>query len=265
VVDQLYRGDHLTLTGALKAAEPGDRILVRPGLYKEGIVINKPLEIIGDGELSEVIIEANGRDAIIVAANMARVVNLTLRQRGTGGWWGIDIGRGCVEIEGCDISGESFGCIKIYDGADPRLRRNRIHNGGRAGVFVSSGGRGTLEDNEIFSNAGSGVVIRGGNSTLRHNRIYGSELHGVLISENGRGLLEHNEITSNTGAGVAIAKGGNATLRHNRISQNERQAILVYDSGWGIFEDNDLHGNTGGAWDIAQDCEPHVTRNRNQE
>src|SRR5271165_6596210 len=35
VVDALFRGDHATLTDALNAAQPGDRILVRPGLYQE--------------------------------------------------------------------------------------------------------------------------------------------------------------------------------------------------------------------------------------
>jgi TIR domain len=59
IVDALHRGDHTTLTDALKAAEPGDRILMRPGLYREGVGIDKPVEIIGDGEPDEVVIEAN--------------------------------------------------------------------------------------------------------------------------------------------------------------------------------------------------------------
>jgi pectin methylesterase-like acyl-CoA thioesterase len=59
VVDQLHRGDHTTITDAIKAAKPGDRILVRPGLYKEGLVMDKPVEIMGDGDMSEVIIEDN--------------------------------------------------------------------------------------------------------------------------------------------------------------------------------------------------------------
>ena len=47
VVDPLHRGDYTTITEAIKAANPGDRILIRPGLYLEGLVIDKPLEIIG--------------------------------------------------------------------------------------------------------------------------------------------------------------------------------------------------------------------------
>jgi len=70
VVDAFFRGDHATLTEALNFAKPGDRILVRPGLYQEGIVIDKPVEIIGDGDLGEVVIEAKGRDVALFRASM---------------------------------------------------------------------------------------------------------------------------------------------------------------------------------------------------
>ena len=38
------RGDFATVSAAIAAAKPGDRILVRPGLYEEGLVVDKPLE-----------------------------------------------------------------------------------------------------------------------------------------------------------------------------------------------------------------------------
>ena len=44
----MSRGDHITIAEAIQAANPGDRILVRPGLYQEGLVLDKPLEIIGE-------------------------------------------------------------------------------------------------------------------------------------------------------------------------------------------------------------------------
>jgi hypothetical protein len=71
IVDALHRGNHTTLTDALKAAQPADRILIRPGLYREGVVIDKPVEIIGDGELGEVVIEANGKNALLFQENIA--------------------------------------------------------------------------------------------------------------------------------------------------------------------------------------------------
>ena len=165
VVDPLYRGDHLTLTDALEAAQPGDRILVRPGLYKENVVIDKPVEIIGDGELSEIIIiiEANGQDTILFKANMARIAqNFTLRQTGGGLWDCVDITQGRLDLEGCDMTSQGRVCIAIHDGADPRLRRNHIHDSAQGGVSIYTNGQGTLEDNDIFGNERAGVAITEG-------------------------------------------------------------------------------------------------------
>ena len=86
VVDALHRGDFSTITAAIEAAKPGDRILVRPGLYREGFVIDKPLEIIGDGKRDDVVIEAKGKDVLLFQTTMGRVANLTMQQMGGGDW-----------------------------------------------------------------------------------------------------------------------------------------------------------------------------------
>jgi F-box protein 11 len=50
VVDANRDSDGFTTVGAaIRAANPGDRIFVRPGRYEESLLIDKPLEIIGDG------------------------------------------------------------------------------------------------------------------------------------------------------------------------------------------------------------------------
>jgi parallel beta-helix repeat protein len=266
IVDAFHRGDHATLTDALKAADPGDRILIRPGLYREGVVIDKPVEIIGDGEPGEVVVEGNGRDTILFQANIARITNLTLRQTGGGVWDCVNIAQGRLDLEGCDITSQGRTCVAIHDGADPRLRRNRIRDAKESGVFVYANGQGTLEDNDIFANTFSGVEIKEGSTpTLRRNRIHDGKAGGVMVGANGQGTLEDNDIFANALAGVEIKEGGNPTLRGNRISQSGYQAIWVYDGGGGVFEDNDLRGNTKGAWTIDKDCETKVTRKGNQE
>jgi F-box protein 11 len=266
VVDQMYRGDHTTITEAIKVAKPGDRILIRPGLYKEGLVVDKPVEIIGDGDMSEVIIEATGKDVLIFNTTMGRVSNLTMRQIGGGNYFGVDIAQGRLELEGCDITSESLPCVGIHGGADPRLRRNRIHDGKEGGVSVYENGQGTLEDNDIFGNALAGISIgEEGNPTLRRNRIHDGESSGVLVYENGQGTLEDNDIFGNAYAGVEIREGGNPTLHRNRINKNNYQAVWIYNGGGGIIEDNDLRNNAKGAWDISEDSKPLVKRARNLE
>ena len=209
VVDPFpHRGDFTMIGAAIKAAQPGDRILVRPGLYREGLVVDKPLEILGDGPLADIEVQAHGTEVLVFRASIGRVANLTLDQvGGKDDQFGVDITQGRLELEGCDIASQSQACVVIRNGADPRLRRNRIHNGKQGGgVWVFDGGLGTLEDNDITGNELIAVEIMGdgSNPTLRRNRIHDNKQGGVLIHESGRGTLEDNDITANGFSGVEI-------------------------------------------------------------
>ncbi|MBR0956901.1 right-handed parallel beta-helix repeat-containing protein [Bradyrhizobium japonicum] len=262
VVDALHRGDHSSLAGALAAAESGYRILVRPGLYREAVIIDKAVEIIGDGEPGEVVIEAVGAHVIKFQANMGRAVNLTIRQAGEGKWFGVDIGQGRLDLDDCDITSASLSGVGIHNGADPRLRRNRIHDCRQNGILIYEGGFGALEDNEIFNNQLSGVEIKASNPTLRRNRIYGSRQNGVFTHEGAVGILEDNEIFANGLAGVSIKSGGNPTLRRNRIHDGKQAGVYVYANGLGMLEDNDIFSNAFAGVEIKSGGNPTLRQNR---
>ena len=264
VVDASGLGDFSTVGAAIKAARSGDRIVVRPGLYEEGMVVDKPLEIMGDGPVAEIEIRARSAAALAFRASIGRVVNLTLRQvGGKGDWLGVDIAQGRLDLEGCDISSQSLSCVAIRNGADPRLRRNQIHDGKTAGVLVRDGGLGTLEDNDITDNALSGVEIRtGGNPTLRRNQIHDGKQGGVYVHDEGLGTLEGNDITGNALSGVEITTGGNPILRSNQIHDGKQDGVYVHDGGLGTLEDNDITGNALSGVEIRTGGNPTLRRNQ---
>ncbi len=261
-------GDHTTITAALAAAQPGERILVRKGVYTGGLTIDKPLELIGEGQPGDVEVHAAGTNVIRFTASQGRVANLTLRQTGgKGTWYGVDIAAGRLELEDCDISSQSLSGVGIHDGAHPILRRNRIHDGKEGGgVYAYAQGQGLLEDNEVFANTLSGVEIKKGSApTLRRNRIHDNKQSGVFVQEQGQGLLEENEIFANGYAGVDVREGGAPTLRRNRIHENGYWAIRAHKQGGGVFEGNDLRDNVKGPWQIDDDSKAKVTRSGNLE
>jgi parallel beta-helix repeat protein len=258
-------GGYATIGEAIRAAAPDSRILVRPGVYHEGIVLDKPLELIGDGSPGDVVIESSDAPALLFQAGTGRVANLTLR--GTGGDSRIrtvDIMRGRLELEDCDISSTGSSCVALRNGADPRLRRNRIHDGKQAGVVAYDNGLGTLEDNDIHSNNSSaGVAIAGGaNPTVRGNRIHSGGSAGVAVYDQGLGVLEDNDITGNTHAGIEIFTGGNPTVRGNKIRDGKQSGVFVHDQGLGVLEDNDITGNTYGGVTVVTGGNPTVRGNR---
>ena len=263
VVDLMHRGDFTTIAEAISSCAPGTRILVRPGPYCEALVINKPLEIIGEGGPGEVVLHASGTHVVQFQTTMGRITNLTIRQTGSGNWLAVDIAQGRLEIEGCDITSQSYACVAIHNGADPRLRRNRIHGGKQSGVYIYDNGLGTLEDNDIFGNTFSGVEIRNGaNPTLRHNRIYDGRAAGVTIYDSGLSTIEDNDIYRNDLSGVHIKSGANPTVRRNRIHDGKRGGVLVYEKGLGMLEDNDIFGNASSGVEIREGGNPTFLNNR---
>lgn len=262
IVNAEYQGDYATITEALKAVQPTTRILVQPGLYQEGIVINKPVEIIGDGQRDEIIIEAYGEAAVTFQADSGRIANLTLRHQTDDSlnMCCVDIVQGKLELEDCDISSDKT-CMEIHNSSVPCLRRNRIHNG-KNGIWISGNSNsmlenGVLEDNDISGNE-YGIIIEGSNPTLRRNRIHDGKC-GVLIWPGGKGFLENNDIFNNEEEGVFISFDSNPALHCNHIHDSKGNGVIV--NGRGELEDNKIFGNSIGVM-ISNSGKPTLRRNR---
>lgn len=248
VVDAMHRGDCPTISDAIQKAKAGTRILVRPGTYREGLVIDKALEIVGDGDRDDIVVEATGCHAVLFTASMGRVANLTIRQRGGGNFYGVDIAAGRLDLSECDIACDSLACIAIHDGADPRLRRNRIHDGGSGGIFVYENGRGTIEKNEISGNARAGIEIRtGADPVVRRNHIYDGKRDGIYVRQNGRGTVEDNLLQGNAGDGIFVSTEGAPMVRQNKISGNGGFGVRLVSGAAGTYEKNTLRENKLGA------------------
>ena len=262
VVDQMQSGDYSSINEAIEAANAGDRIVILPGVYEEGIVIDKPLEIIGMGRLEKIVVRATGQNAISFKTTFGRVVNLTLEQIGDGDWFGVDIPQGRLELEGCDISSQGSSCVAVHGGADPRIRRNQIHGGKATGIIIYDNAQGTLEDNEIFGTALAGVAItNGGNPTLRKNRIHDCEREGIMIYDKAQGIIEDNSIYGNTFSGVEIKVDSTPLLRRNRIYNGKAGGVYIHQNAQGMLEDNDIFGNSLAGVAIKTGANPTLRRN----
>ncbi len=261
VVDQTGAGPFTMIGEAIDAASPGDRITVRPGEYREGLIIDMPLEIVGDGEVDTVVVEAENSNAMLFRANIGRVANLTLRNK-TDDWSCVDVAQGRLVLEDCDITSLGAG-VTIHGGADPLILRNRIHGCGGSGVIVHDSGKGSIEDNDIFGNTLSEVTITGGSDpTLRRNRIHDGVQSGVHVYNNGNGTIEDNDIFSNAYAGVTIATGGDPKVRGNRIHDGKQGGVFVHTEGKGTIEDNDIFGSAFSGVEISEAGNPTVRGNR---
>jgi parallel beta-helix repeat protein len=250
-------GDYQTISAAIKKAKAGSRILVKPGIYQESLVIDKPLQIIGDGKVAEIVVESWDADCIFMKTEHALVRGLSLRCRAEGKYYAVDIPQGQLTLEHCDMTSDSLACVGIHGNKTEGIVSHcQIHDGKSAGVFVYDNGSGRIESCEIFGNALTGIEIReGGNPIVQHCQIHDGKSAGVIVYNNGTGRIESCEIFGNALAGIAIKTGGNPIVQNCTIKRNAYQAVWVYDGGAGTIENCDLRDNAKGAWDIESGCD----------
>ena len=162
VIDQSGSGDFRTIGEAILASVvPGMLITVKPGIYREALVIDRDVEIVGEGDRARIVVDVTNTHAVTVTADRAVVRNLTVRAVGTkeklNAVW---VQRGRVVIEGCDLT-SAIGSVVYITGKDsaPVIRDCQIRDGQGPGVFVFEQGQGTIEQCVISGNADAGVWI----------------------------------------------------------------------------------------------------------
>jgi parallel beta-helix repeat protein len=267
VVSAMGRGNYRTISEAMKAAKEGAKILVKEGIYREGLVINKPVEIIGDGETSEIILEYSDGNCIFMKTDYAKVKGLTIcGQSGLKGkeYFAVNIPQGCLVLEDCDITSDSLCCIGIYGlTAKPRIICCKIHDSKGVGIIVYQKGQGIVENCDIFGNTFAGVEIKEeANPTIRRCKIHDGKQSGILVHTKGYGIVEDCDIFANTYQGVAITEEGNPIIQKCRINRNEYQAICSHDNGRGTVENCDLTDNKGGVFYIDSTSQVQQSNNK---
>jgi nitrous oxidase accessory protein NosD len=271
VVSVTGDGDYTSLNEALRNAAPGVRLLVRPGLYQEGLVIDKPVEIIGDGKRREIILASEGPSCLLMHTHEATVRGLTLRQEEAAGndsegFFAVDIPQGRLTLEDCDITSASLSCIGIHNELTvPIIRRCRIHSGADSGIYIFNAAGGQVEDCDIYDNRNIGVAItEGAAPVIKGCSIRDGKDAGLVAWNGGAGVVEECNIFSNAKANVGISEAGDLTIRRCRIYGGKNSGVFVHNKGQGALEECDIYHHedaevaitTGGNL-MMRDCKIH--------
>ena len=265
-------GDFLSLTDAIRRAQPGSRLLVRPGIYNEGLLIDKPLEIVGDGSLEEIIVRATASSCLVMQTDAATIRNLTLRGQARAGganddgFFAVDILHGRPLLDGCDISSDSLACVAIHNPTTaPLIRGCRIHHGVDSGIFAFDGAKGVIEACDISENANIGIAITGGAGTsIRDSHIHHGADAGIVVWNRAATTIEGCDIYANARTGVGISDAGVATLRRCRIHDGENAGVFTHRDGRAAIEECNIYGHaeseivvTGGGDVRLRNCQIH--------
>jgi len=224
--------DYQTIQAAINAAQPGDLILIAPGIYKENLTIRKSIEL-------------RGADAgVIVDGSRARNTPTILIQRTRD-----------VVIQNLEITGGRRG-IQVERSRDIIIKNNLIQKNRRQGILVTDNSQGTqIIENKIFDTApdegnvlGNGIILNGDkNAQVLKNFIARSAWSGLrLLSAVAH--IEGNTFEENQRYGIEIWPNwvdspdvpSRATVLTNTLRSNVRAGIFITEESIAIIEGNQI-------------------------
>jgi nitrous oxidase accessory protein len=218
------------LADLIAAAEPGAAVHVPPGVYREQVVIDKPLTLYGG---RRAVIDGGGRgDVVVVKANDVEIRGFTIRHSGDA------------------VSQEPAG-VRLL-GHHAVLADNRIEDV-YFGVMVQGGGHHQIEFNVIRPNARVAVEWRGHGISLwnsegnviRRNEISDAK-DGIYISFSHHNFVHGNTIHKSR-FGIHYMYAEDNRFTDNIVTDNLAGALVMYSKRV-LLKGNELsnsHGNTG--------------------
>jgi plastocyanin len=243
--------DHSTIQAAVDAADPGDLVLIGPGVYREEVKVDTPSLVLRGTDRNAVVVDAEftRANAVSITADAVAVENLTVRNARLNGlfWTGVT---GYRASSVTAINNEVYG-IYAFDSVDGLFENSWASGSADAGFYIGQCKpcnaviRGIVAERNGLGYSGTNAS---GNlhlvqSTWRHNvagivpNTLDTELLppatdidvvGNLVYDNGAYDVPTLEIEWPTFGGGIIATGTeDVRIERNRVVGNAMHGVLV--------------------------------------
>lgn len=221
LVDSGGFGNFTNIQDAINASKADDEIIVLNGTYRENLVVDRSITLLGDGRP---VLEGGDVSAPIITINASCVV--------------LD---GFV-IADCREESLNSGAILVLSNGS-KILRNTIYGSWSHGVFIRDSDDHLITGNLIRDNFGSGVRFAEANrSQINENEIL-RNVYGIYIESSEYDVIAYNDIGGNGADGIVISQSFGLEITGNAIHNNSENGVYHVDS-----HNNLIVGN------FLQDC-----------
>ncbi len=212
-VDDDGPADHSNIKDAITDAQDGDTISVYEGTYYENVVVNKSVNLIGNGSTLTTIDGEGHRNVVLITTDWVNMSGFTVMG-----------------------SGHRRSAIKI-ESSYSRIFNNTCTNSYH-GILIKHSNTGIIANNNCSGNNENGIwLISSHNNTLTNNSCSTNDC-GIHLSNSANNIVSDNICSMNEGCGIRLFDSTSNTFTYNRITENKRGIHL-----YGFCRNNNAHYN----------------------
>jgi len=231
--------DYPTIQQAVDNASDGDTILVYAGTYLEQVLVDKSVQIIGNGS-DVTFVDGSGEDEHVfkVTADQVEITGFTI-QNCSIGYSGVRVyGGSCIVHD--NIFSECGGGVELYWTHDNIIKYNTM-NGNLWGIYVDDCSDCYIENNSMIDNL-YGMELGFSMIEIKDNLIENNFNLGILQIWSNKVVIQGNSMLYNF-FGLQMFSSNHNTIKNNIIQNNYYHGISIHKSSNNNFIDNAIYIN----------------------
>lgn len=251
IVDDDGTADFDTMQEAINAAKVGDTVLVRDGTYRENVVLNKSISLLGENPATTMIDGGSTASAIRVTAENIVVKGFTL-QNVYGGFYTVYMERSSHSIVEGNVFHGGFVGVFLYYSNDNIVSDNEFSNIFDYGILLGADCSNNIIRNNVVKRSWYGIGLWNSSNNIVYNNtventgrgghlIEGFEPAGILLYDHSRyNEIIGNDLSFNDWNGIAIAQfSTDNSILNSVVSSSEYYGVWVGEnSSKNVFQHN---------------------------
>lgn len=239
----------------IKDSKSGETVKLSKGEYKESIVIDKSIHLVGDENVT--LIQKGSNPAITINSNNVKIENLNIKHMDTGSKSpAIFINGDNNYLKNIQIDTNSYGIqleeanynILSYlniSGDENELIKNRQH-----GIDLWKSHYNSIHDT-IIDHVQDGIYIERSNEIKVYNNTVYQSRYGYHLMFTNNTILEENESYENI-SGMMIMGTDGTIVKHNILKYNQENVqslgLLLFDTVNSTITENNIMNNRIGVF-----------------
>jgi parallel beta-helix repeat protein len=228
--------DYQTIKAAVRAANSGDEVFIKKGVYLESVKLKNGVRLIGEDSNSVIIRTMPGARAHNIMADCpdGLIKNIKVEQYGQNriatANSGICLINSSVEVDGCIIRSTVGSGIVVKDSGKPLIHNCVIEKSGGNGIQVYGKDVEPVIKNTICrENKKPGIYFGEGAKGLAEDNTCIQNNNGILVIHEGTEVvLKNNLCRANNEYGIYVCTGAYSEITGNKCVENKKSGIIIY-------------------------------------